>query len=289
MNDATMGDSLFFLFSKLAWALLSPTNLIIIALILGVVFLLTHQVSVAKKILIPTALFSFAMMIYPIGDYLMRPLEARFTTPESLPTEVDGIIILGGGEDLTRSLSWNVAELGSGGDRYIGTADLANLYPDIPVIFAGGSGLIRVQDSNDDGSIAIKLLTSVGIDRERLIVESKSRNTFENFKFSKPLLPKFKEGEARGRYLLVTSAFHMPRAVGIARKLGIDVIPYPVDYYSASEELRYFDINMNDHLKVVEKAWREWLGLFAYYITDKTESLFPSPDTAKTDQSVQLP
>ena len=288
MNDATMGDSLFFLFSKLAWALLSPTNLIIIALLLGVIFLLIHQVSTAKKFLIPTALFSFTMMIYPIGDYLMEPLESRFAIPSPLPTEVDGIIILGGGEDLKRSLSWNVAELGSGGDRYIGAADLANLYPNTPVIFAGGSGLMRVQDSSGEGNIAMKLLTSVGIDRERLIIESRSRNTFENFKYLKPLLPNFKDGDARGRYLLVTSAYHMPRAVGIARAQGVEVIPYPVDYYSNSDGLRYFDINMSEHLKVVEKAWKEWLGLLAYYITGKTDTLLPSPETTKTDRNALL-
>ncbi|GKT12621.1 MAG: hypothetical protein ISEC1_P1600 [Thiomicrorhabdus sp.] len=275
MNIDAAQDSLFFLLSKIGWALLSPTNLLIIALCLGVIFLLIHQVSAAKKLLLPTALISFSIMLYPIGDFLMEPLESQFKPPKTFPSDIDGIIILGGGEDLKRSLSWNVAELGSGGDRYIGAADLANLYPDIPVIFTGGSGLIRVQGRKDEGYIAQKLLTSVGIDKKRLIIESNSRNTYENFKYSKPLLPKYRKGKITGTYLLITSAFHMPRAVGIARKQGINVIAYPVDYYSNSTEFRLFGFNMLEHLSVLEKAWREWIGLTVYFMTGKIDHWFP--------------
>ncbi|MEA1989840.1 MAG: YdcF family protein [Pseudomonadota bacterium] len=265
-------DELFFLASKIGWAFLSPGNLLVFLLSLGVLFLLFNNISSAKKILIPTGLVAFVLMAYPVSDYLMQPLESRFSAPETLPGKVDGIIILGGGEDLKRSLSWQVAELGIGGDRYIGTASLATYYPNVPVIFTGGSGSITLQDTDGEGALARSILTTIGIQPERLIIESRSRNTYENFKFTKPLLPK-----TQGNYLLVTSAFHMPRAVGIARIQGVNVIPYPVDYRTNADELRVFDFDLFDHLKALEPAWREWIGLTVYYLTGKTSSWFPKP------------
>lgn len=266
-------DELFFLVSKIGWAFLSPGNLLVFLLSLGVLFLLFNKVYSAKKVLIPTGLVAFVLMAYPVSDYLMQPLETRFSKPEILPEKVDGIIMLGGGEDLKRSLSWQIAELGMGGDRYIGTASLATYYPNVPVIFTGGSGSITLQDTDGEGALARTILTTIGIQPKRLIIESQSRNTYENFKFTKPLLPK-----VQGNYLLVTSAFHMPRAVGISRIQGINVIPYPVDYRTNSDELRSVDFDLFDHLKALEPAWREWIGLTVYYFTGKTSSWFPQPE-----------
>jgi len=265
-------DELFFLASKIGWAFLSPGNLLVFLLFLGVLFLLFNNFSAAKKILIPTGLIAFLLMAYPFSDYLMKPLETRFMAPETLPEKVDGIIVLGGGEDIKRSISWQVAELGLGGDRYIGAANLATAFPKAPVIFTGGSGLVSLQNADGEGMLARSILTSIGIDSNRLIIESKSRNTYENFKYTKSLLPK-----KDGNYLLVTSAFHMPRAVGIARMQGVNVIPFPVDYRTNSDELRELDFDLFDHLKALEPAWREWVGLSVYYFTGKTNSWFPKP------------
>jgi len=265
-------NELFFLISKIAWALLSPGNLIIFILFLGSLLLVFNKVHTAKLLLIPTGLIAFVLMVYPVSDYLMKPLESRFSKPQTMPKNIDGIIVLGGGEDLKRSLSWNVAELGTGGDRYIGAAHLAKLYPQAPVIFTGGSGLISLQNTAGEASIAKQLLTTIGIDPSRLIIESKSRNTYENFLYTKALLPK-----QNGTYLLVTSAFHMPRAVGIARMQNVNVIAYPVDYRSNSDALRKIDFDFIGNLNTLEPAWREWIGLTVYYLTGKTNRVFPSP------------
>lgn len=267
MND------LFFVFSKIAWTVLSPGNLLLILFILGTLYLLFDHRTMSKRILLPTALVSFLVMAFPVGDYLIRPLEERFSKPQELPESVDGILVLGGGEDLQRSLSWQSAELGLGGDRYIGAAKLAKIYPKVPVIFSGGSGSVQLQNSGKESDLASELLTTVGIEPNRLILESDSRNTYENFINTLPLLPK-----GDGTYLLVTSAYHMPRAVGIARNLEINVIPYPVDYRSNSPEYRHWDFDLFDHLKSLEPAVKEWIGLSIYLLTGKTERWFPSPD-----------
>jgi len=263
---------LFFIVSKLAWGVLSPSNLIILLLLLGTLLLIKGAISAAKWVLLPTALLSLFIMIYPVGDSLIYPLEVRFSKPDVMPEQIDGIVVLGGGEQLKASLSWGSAELGAGGDRYIGAAILAKQYPNAPVIFTGGNSLLGFQGIGDEGQIARHLLTAVGIDEQRLIIESKSRNTAENFLLITPLLPRLK-----GRYLLVTSAFHMPRAIGIARNQGFEMIAYPVDYRSNRPELRQLGFNLYEHLEALEPAWREWIGLTVYYLSGKTNEWFPGP------------
>ena len=265
-------DNLFFILSKLAWGLLSPVNLILLLLTLAALFLLLNKISAAKWLLFPTAIVSFSLLVYPVSDVLMHPLESRFSLPAELPDKIDGIIVLGGGEELKLSSSWDRAELGSGGDRYIGTAMLAKHYPDVPVIFSGGSNFLRLE-VDPDGHVASSLLSAVNVKKDRMIIESQSRNTHENFLLMKPVLPKLK-----GKYLLVTSAYHMPRAVGVARRQKINVIPYPVGYRSNKPHYRQWDFNAFEHIEVLEPAWREWIGLAAYYLTDKTSEWFPEPD-----------
>ncbi|WP_317616029.1 YdcF family protein [Hydrogenovibrio crunogenus] len=240
--------------------------------------MLFNRTETAKTLLLPASLAGFIVLAFPIGDLLIQPLEQRFKSPETLPKDIDGIIVLGGGEDLKRSLSWGRPELGIGGDRYIGAKELANHYPKAPVIFTGGSGSMQLQNTKGEGSLARQLLTTLGIANKRLIIESLSRNTYENFKYTKKLLP-----ARQGTYMLVTSAFHMPRAVGIANKQAIHVIPYPVDYRGNSDKLRKIDFDFFDHLKSLEPAWKEWIGLTVYYWTGKTSDWLPET-TLQTSQ-----
>jgi len=273
-------DTFFFILSKIAWIFLSPGNLIIILFTFATFLVLMQRLKWAKIILFLTSLSAFSLMAYPLGDFIMHPLEARFAQPSKLPTHIDGIIVLGGGEDLKRSLSWGRPELGIGGDRYIGAKELANHYPSTPVLFTGGSGSVRLQNTGGEGSIAKQLLTTLGIKPSRLIIESKSRNTYENFKLIKAHLP-----NPNGTYLLVTSAFHMPRSVGIARKQGINVIAYPVDYHSSAPKYRYFNFDFHANLNTLETAWREWIGLTVYHLTGKTSQWFPAPKTSITKRN----
>ncbi len=263
-------DSIFFTLSKFTWALLSPSNLIIFALGLGTVFLLFKHHSLAKWFLVPTAILSLTVMLYPVGDYLIEPLETRFHQPEKTLPNVDGIIVLGGGEDYIASLSWDTPEINAGGDRYIGAAYLAQKHPEIPVFLTGGSGSLTLRGIHSDGSIPELLLKRMGVANDRMIIEPESRNTYENFKYTKPLLPK-----QDGTYLLVTSAFHMPRSVGIARQQGINVIAYPVDYRSSTEQYRFIEFKFLKHIDVLEIAWKEWIGLTVYYFTNKTNEWLP--------------
>jgi uncharacterized SAM-binding protein YcdF (DUF218 family) len=264
-------DEVFFLISKLGWAIVSPGNLIIILMTFATIMLLLNNVTIGKWILTPPMIANFLLMVYPVSDSLLSPLETRFSKPIPLPQNIDGIIVLGGGEKLKQSLSWHTQELGNAGDRFIGAAVLAKYYPNAPIIYSGGSKLLRpVQNGKNEVNIAQKLLTAIGISKDRLIIESQSRNTAENFLFMKRKLLNL-----NGAYLLVTSAFHMPRAVGVARQQSINVIAYLVDYMTNNKQLRQWGFDYIGHLEILNLAWHEWLGLTAYYWTGRTSEWLP--------------
>jgi uncharacterized SAM-binding protein YcdF (DUF218 family) len=101
-----------------------------------------------------------------------------------------------------------------------------------------------------------------------------ARNTYENAVFSKKLAAP-KPGE---RWLLVTSAFHMPRAIGLFRKVGFTVEPYPVDWrVGRPADVFAFTQFATDGLLRTDVGVREWLGLVAYRLAGRTDALFPGP------------
>ncbi len=127
-----------------------------------------------------------------------------------------------------------------------------------------------------------QLLEMAGVPAEQIYIEENSRNTLENLQNLQQLLP---NGDAE--YLLVTSAFHMPRSIGIARQLGLNVIAYPVDFRSQRSAQRQWDFALFEHLHTLELATREWLGLVVYYFSGKTSQLLPGRMT-DTDDSLDV-
>jgi uncharacterized SAM-binding protein YcdF (DUF218 family) len=266
-------DNLFFIVSKLAWGILSPINLIIGLISIATILLWFNKQRAAKILLTFCLLINLPLLLYPVSDLLIFPLENRFQKPSEMPNNIDGIIILGGGEKLKVSTSWQHAEMGNGGDRYLAAASLSRHYPNAPIIFSGGSGFLRFQGTKREAHFATQLLVEHGVGQQRINIESQSRNTYENFLFLKTVLPNIE-----GQYLLVTSAYHMPRAVGIARKQNINVIPYPVDYRSTTASNRQWDFDLFSHLEVLEPAWREWIGLTVYFLSGKIDFIFPKSE-----------
>lgn len=269
-------DELFFLASKLARVLLSPANLMIWLLLLATLLLWLGYQRTARRLLLALATTAFVIMGYPVGDLLLHPLETRFAAPEALPGQIDGIIVLGGAEQLRLSQGWGSAQVGESAERILSAAELARRYPQAPLIYSGGSNLVRMPGLDAEGRVARSLLMQAGIEADRIVTETGSRNTHENFLLMQPLLP-----VRQGRYLLVTSAYHMPRAVGIARKQALDVVPYPVDYRSSPAQDRYWDFDLIGHFRVLETAWNEWLGLAAYHLSGKTRRWLPAEGDAR--------
>ncbi|MDX1572837.1 MAG: YdcF family protein [Methylophaga sp.] len=273
-------DELFFIVSKLAWSVLSPSALFVWLTLLALVLLYCGYLQAAKNLLLFMTFIGFTVMAYPLGDVLLEKLEKRFTVPTDLPEQIDGIIVMGGGEQLNTSLSWQAPQMGEAGDRYLAAAMLARHYPQSPLWVSGGSNVLQQPQHQKVADIHQQLLQMAGVPDAQIHIEQNSRNTYENMQNLRKVLP-----DPDGQYLLVTSAYHMPRSIGIARKLGLNAIAYPVDYRSQRSDQRKFDFALFEHLQTLEPAIREWLGLTVYFLADKTSQFLPGPLSGTDDNA----
>ncbi len=258
---------LFFLLSKGFWVLANPGNLLILILVLA---LLKGWRTLTSVVAVCLLLITF----YPVGDLVLQPLEKRFSPPATLPDNIAGIIVLGGAEEAELSSVWNQPQFNMAAERDMVIPSLLQRYADVPVILTGGSGLVLKPEFRG-ADVQRSWLQQQQLD-DRVIFERDSRNTFENAIYSQGVLPVGADyADPRG-WLLVTSAYHMPRSVGIFRGQGWNVIPYPVDYYSKPAGLNSWRADLGRNLYELSIGVREWIGLVVYYLTDKTDELFPA-------------
>lgn len=180
------------------------------------------------------------------------------------------MIVLSGSELGPRSHIWSQTELGEGSERNWYFQKFIRDYPQARHVFTGGSGSMLDQEFKG-ATVARNMLAEQGIDVSTVLFEAESRNTYENAKFSQALV-KPQQGQ---NWLLITSAFHMPRSVGIFRQLDWQVTPFPVDHRSEPGRLLKPDADFAEHLKQLNVAVREWLGLTAYYFSGKTSDFLP--------------
>ncbi|MCA6120678.1 YdcF family protein [Bradyrhizobium sp. WSM 1704] len=264
---------MFFVLSKTLGIMLLPVNLLIGLGVLGAALLLTRFATLGRRLMVTVAAVLALSAFSPVGNVLIYSLEQRFPPWNPAHGAPDGIIVLGGSIDPDISRAHRTPVVRQAPDRIIVAAELARKYPDARIVFTGGNANLISHDAKE-GDYAGELLAGLGIAGPRVIIERQSRNTVENAEFSKELIkPKPNE-----RWLLVTSAYHMPRSVGLFRKAGFAVEPYPVDWRVGGVD-DLFIINMGmDGLSRTEIAIREWLGLVAYRLNGKTDALFPGPD-----------
>ena len=267
------GARLFFLLSKTLGIMLLPTNFLIGTGLVGVVLLATRWASLGRKLLVVSVTLLAICGFSPLGNLVLYPLESRFPPWDAARGAPDGIVVLGGSIDADVSAAHGVAVIGSGADRIIAAAALAHRYPNARLVFTGGSGNLISGDARE-ADYAAALFESLGISSERLIMERRSRNTRENAEFSMAIANP-KPGE---RWLLVTSAFHMPRSVGLFRKVGFAVQPFPVDWrVGRGGDVLRFNVSLLEGLGRVDTGMREWMGLIAYWATGRTDAVLPGP------------
>lgn len=242
---------LFFPVSKIFWGLFAPSHLILWCVLAAVLLPFLGRPRAARGFGVAAAVMLILMGVVPSAIWLLRPLEFQYGRPGHRLEHVTGILSLGGGEDFRA--------------RLMGTYVLARQYPEAVVVYSGGSNALIGGETGGDAKRARAILLSLGLPSERLILESGSRNTWENILFSRALV-KPKPGEV---WLLATSAIQMPRAMGVARKLDWDLVAWPTDWRTGQHVFSgYFLIPLN--LGLFDAAAREWIGLFAYRLTGKT-------------------
>lgn len=257
-------DTIFFVVAKLGGlALRLETWLLIAALV--ALFARHARVQRSASGVLVGALLGIGGL--PLGDMMLRPIEARVPMAGD-PGAIDGIIVLGGGEDLPASRHWAQPEMGEGGDRYLAALALARRYPEARLLFTGGSGRLRDVGGGEkmtEADVAAQVFAAQGIAPERLLLESRARNTAENARLAHALAAP----GAEERWALITSAFHMPRAVESFAAAGWgEVIPVPVDYRtrSSADALGW---NLSRNLELMNIAIREWVGRAAYAATGR--------------------
>ena len=265
---------MFFFLSKTLGLMLLPSNFLIGVGIVGVILLLTRWAPLGRKLTVASIVLLAICGFSPVANLLLYPLESRFPPWDQRQGAPDGIIVLGGAIEPDLSAAHGVAVFGTSVDRIIAAAVLARRYPNARFVFSGGNANLVSSDAAKEADFAMPVFESFGLAKNRLIMERRSRNTLENAEFSKALLAP-KDGE---RWLLVTSAFHMPRSVGLFRKAGFAVEPYPVDWRVGSRgDLFTFTNVALDGLGRTDTALREWMGLIAYRATGKIDELLPGP------------
>lgn len=264
---------MFFSVSKLFWLFFQPLTIIFVFLLLALVLIWTGFRKTGLTVLIAGALVLFISAYTTLGSVLLSPLEDRFAKQSELPQHVDGIVVLGGYMNGDINAGRPGFELNSAADRIVETMRLARLYPDAKIIISGGDGAF-FEDALPEADSTRTMLADLGFSGGRFIFENKSRNTVENAQFSKALAEP-KPGET---WLLVTSAYHMPRSIGCFRKAGFDIVAWPVDYKTpAKQSFSFYLESPNEALSRFSVAMREWVGLAAYWLTGKTDMLLPQP------------
>ena len=258
--------TLFFIVSKLIGALIRPDTWIVIALGLIIVALVLHRRRLALTISAFTFIAILALAILPLGALLLQPIERTYNANPAL-TRVDGIIVLGGGEDASASAYWDQIQLNDGGERYTAALALAKRFPEARVLFTGGSGALRdlTGEVISEASLAGQFFIDHGVPAERLLLEGNSRNTAENARLSLVLA----KPAADEVWMLVTSAFHMPRAVRSFEAAGWSrLVPYPVDFRTAAFKDK-IGWNLTRNLLVLTTAIKEKAGQLAYSLTGR--------------------
>ncbi len=263
-----------FVLSKVLWPLLSPANFLVLLLVVGLVIQALGGRSRRRfgfALCAGAAAALVALTLLPVWAWVMLPLESRFPQPV-WPEKVDGVIVLGGSVDTSATAAWKHPTVNHAADRLVEFAMLARRYPGAKLVFTGGSGSLSNPEQLE-APVARAVLERVGAPVERMVFEDKSRNTYENALFSMELM-KPKPGET---WVLVTSAYHMPRSVGIFRQIGWPVLPAPVGYYTGLDDGSKIGPNLAKDLYILDDAIHEWIGLLSYRLLGRTNAFFPAP------------
>jgi len=281
-----------FIVSKIAGLILMPSMLLVLLGLIGL-WRARNFRGHGRKLLALSLFGLLAIGLLPLGEILVRPLEQRFPLPDATAVqEVHTIVLLGGAVETDLTANRRVLTTNAASERLTETLAIMADEPSMPLIISGGSG--SLWSNQKEAPLIRDWLLTQGIERSRIIVDDDSRNTYEN---AINTLEKLKDHIANvehSRLLIVTSAAHMPRAIGCfrqaAKAVGLEYLAFtawPVDYRSTTVQLAYLQ-PLGAGLADFDAAAREWLGLAIYYLLGRTPSLFPAPDEGE-GKAVSLP
>lgn len=265
---------MFFALSKIFWFLAAPANLLLIALIAAACLSFTRWRRWSDRIIRVCAVCALILAVVPVGVFMRAHLENRFPANPELPDHVHGIVILGGVIAPRLSKERGAAQINSAVERITAGAALAKQFPGAKVIFSGGSGDLFDPDQRE-AHFAPAIFSQLGLTEGRVLYEDRARNTAENARYAMDL-GKPTQGE---NWILVTSAFHMPRSVGTFRKAGwTAIIPYPVDFDTEPNPRLNLSFDLLSGIGSFSSGLHEAIGLTAYWLAGRTNAWYPAPE-----------
>ncbi len=270
---------MFFVLSKIFWILCSPVTLATIGLAVGGFF---YARNMGRALLKFSVLFLCVIGFFPVGQNLLVYLENTHPVPAHLPAKVDGIIILGGSIDLKTSIARDQIILNENASRLTEMMALARQYPKAKIVFSGGDGNL-IQSSSSESEKVDNLLKNIGLNAlaKRVLYEGKSRNTYENMVYARDMV----NPRPADHWVLVTSAFHMPRSAAIFASHGWAVTPYPVGYLTDGKYHILPGLDVLGNMYKFQVAAREIIGIMAYTLTGKIR---PYADTNEKGTDTHL-
>lgn len=250
---------MFFILSKLLAFLLRPINWIFFLLI-GSLFFGKKRKKLLWINLVVFFIFSNAFLFNLAVRWWEMDTPAILENPDTY----DVAILLGGYSDLNLTSAREMHHLSGSGNRFHLAMQLYKSGKFKKWLLSGGSG--RLWDSEKQEAVMVQdLLIRLGVDKQDIIIEPLSRNTYENAVFSRQ---KLEEHHPNGRYLLVTSAWHMPRALACFKAQDIQVTPFCTDYKGKKVEFRPEPLLLPDAgtLHDWDFLIKEWVGYLAYWM-----------------------
>lgn len=214
----------------------------------------------------------------PLANLLLTPLEQRFADSGIPDQKIDGIIVLGGSYDTRIHGYMNTILLQEDSDPMAVLPGLAHRFPRAKIVFTGGTD--PSVPGLSEAAIAKRYFVSFGIAADRIVIEERSLTTEENARFTAQLLRPSPES----RWLLVTNAFHMPRAMGVFRKVGFNVTPFPVGWRTHNwREMWWPAVPATENLRRLDVAVHEWVGLSFYWLQGYSREWFAGPDAVAAE------
>ncbi len=265
---------MFYTLAKLFWLLANPLNMVLILLCLGVLLLWSRWQRLGLWLVSLVATSLLGLAILPLGQWFLSPLNNQFSPFKSSGGNIDGIILLSGGAvDLKTSRLMGHAVPGKASDRLVEFMSLAEAYPGAKLLICGGN----VEAGDDTGHkrqteavLIAEYLISRGLSATRILVEDSSQDTFENAILGHQLA----QPGADERWLLVTSAWHMPRALLSFQAQDWPVVAAPS---AAGIEMGFrLRFNLQAGLMAVNFAMHEYFGLLAYRLNGRITTIWPA-------------
>ena len=222
-----------FLLKKIVSMFIMPLPIVILIAMIGLIFLYKNSIKKAKIFLTISLVLLVIISSLPFADFLLKPLESQYTTLKVIPKDIKYILLLGGDR---HARAWEALRL-------------YHLIPNSKIITSGYS----FNSELSDASRTAKLLISSGVKKEDIIIHSSPKDTKEEAILVKKVLKDKK-------FILITSAYHMPRSIQIFNSAGLYPIPSATDYLIKPEERGISQINGYDALRT-DRAWHEYIGL----------------------------